>query len=554
VSLPAPNKLGSVVCDVRCCAIAGLLFAPFLFSGESLAGDEALSAQASRNWLSNLGGFQGQRFSDLDGINQENVKHLKVRYSVVLGGLMDAAGNTDATMPVSPLVKDGFLYVVDGWGAVSKIDLAADGRVVWRKDAGQYNLDSWLQSSRGLAIYKDSLISIAADGQLHWLDQGTGEITRSVQVGNPIEGYTIAAPPLVIGDTIVVGGAGADRGASTQIDAIDGRTGDRLWQRRPEAGEGWAGAFLQTGVYDPLSRATIWGTSRPALSLADGDLAQRDTNAIVALDVETGEVRNLFSYPDDEHHALSEASTYLLIPRPEPSGVDLAHFGTDGRFYLFDTENLETRVDAAYLPSDWQSRASATPVSRTEPVAPTTAQSVWPPGCPNIRSASTFSAAYSARTGLAYGAAADGCHPGVRPIVTTSAPGWLGAYYSGVDNALGLLAAVDPADGRVAAQHLFDFPLHAGALATAGGLVFTTTAEGTLYALDDQTLDTLWSSGFGTLTPTPPITFEVGGEQLLAVVVGGNSFNKILSYQPEQMKMNEALFVLVVLGVGAAVE
>ncbi len=469
---------------------------------------------------------------------------------------MDAAGNTDATLPISPLVKDGFLYVVDGWGAVSKIDLAAQGRVIWRKDAGQHNLDAWLQASRGLAFYEDSLLSIAADGQLHWIDEGTGEITRSVQVGNPIEGYTISAPPLVVGDTIVVGGSGADRGARTQIDGINARTGARLWQRHPKPGEGWAGAFLQTGIYDNQTHTTIWGTSRPELSVADAGLALPSTNAVVALDLVTGEVQNVFNYPDTTPDMLSEASSYLLTPGAPPLGSGVAHFGTDGRFYSLDSQTLERRVETEYLPSDWQAVANAAqgPAEAGVVVPLSSAQPVWSPGCPNLRSAPSFTSAFSPRTGLAYGAAADGCHPGVRPIVTTSAPGWLGAYYSGVDNALGMLAAVDPASGRVVEQRLFDFPLHAGALATAGGLVFTTTAEGTLHALHDETLETLWSAGFGTLTPNPPITFEVDGEQLLAVVVGGNRFNKDLSYQPEQMKMNEALFVLVVLGVGAPVE
>jgi alcohol dehydrogenase (cytochrome c) len=113
---------------------------------------------------------------------------------------------------------------------------------------------------------------------------------------------------------------------------------------------------------------------------------------------------------------------------------------------------------------------------------------------------------------------------------------------------MGMLTAIDPQSGAVRAQRLFDFPLHAGALATAGGLVFTTTAEGRLHALDDETLETVWSSKFGSLTSVPPFAFAVDGEEFVAVVVGGNAWSHELSYRPPEMGLTEPLYVLVVLG------
>ena len=136
-----------------------------------------------------------------------------------------------------------------------------------------------------------------------------------------------------------------------------------------------------------------------------------------------------------------------------------------------------------------------------------------------------FVSTYSERTGLSYGAGADGCLTDAIPAIKThSAPGWLGAYYAGAAADLGMLTAIDPASGTIAAQRLFDFPLHSGALATAGGLVFTTSAEGTLHALNDETLEPVWSRKFGSLASVPPVTFEVDGKQFVAVVVGGNRF------------------------------
>jgi len=75
-----------------------------LVSSQSPAQDLPHAAEPSRGWLSNLGDPAGHRYSDLTRINRENVGRLTVRFSVVLGGLLDAAGNADAALPVSPLV------------------------------------------------------------------------------------------------------------------------------------------------------------------------------------------------------------------------------------------------------------------------------------------------------------------------------------------------------------------------------------------------------------------------------------------------------------------
>src|SRR5262249_58204340 len=94
-----------------------------------LAGAPALAAQVTfdrianadaepQNWLTNHRTFDGQRFSPLAQINRQNVKSLHVAYAVALGGSA-ANENIEAT----PLVEDGFLYIVDQWGIVYKIDL-----------------------------------------------------------------------------------------------------------------------------------------------------------------------------------------------------------------------------------------------------------------------------------------------------------------------------------------------------------------------------------------------------------------------------------------------
>src|SRR5580704_11836 len=58
-----------------------------------------------QNWLMNHRTYDGQRFSPLARIDKDNVKGLRLAFSVALGG---RAGNefNEAT----PLAEDGFLY------------------------------------------------------------------------------------------------------------------------------------------------------------------------------------------------------------------------------------------------------------------------------------------------------------------------------------------------------------------------------------------------------------------------------------------------------------
>src|SRR5712671_7077786 len=71
-----------------------------------------------QNWLMNHRDYGSQRFSPLDQINTSNVKNLKLKFAIALGG---SAGNE--SLEATPLVEDGFMYIADGWGVVYKIDV-----------------------------------------------------------------------------------------------------------------------------------------------------------------------------------------------------------------------------------------------------------------------------------------------------------------------------------------------------------------------------------------------------------------------------------------------
>src|SRR5437879_1275226 len=95
---------------------------------------ERLRNPEPHNWLMNHRDFAAHRFSPLDAINKGNVKNLKLKFAVSLGG---TAGNE--ALEGTPLVDDGFMYISDHWGVVYKIDVRSgtSGRIVWKMDPGQ---------------------------------------------------------------------------------------------------------------------------------------------------------------------------------------------------------------------------------------------------------------------------------------------------------------------------------------------------------------------------------------------------------------------------------
>src|SRR5262249_46564299 len=109
-----------------------------------------------QNWLMNHRTYDAQRYSPIDKINKANVRNLKLAYAVAIGGT-SANENLQAT----PLAEDGYLYIVDQWGAVYKIDVRSGdmGRIVWRMDPGQEKVPL---ANRGAALWGNLVVSAAS--------------------------------------------------------------------------------------------------------------------------------------------------------------------------------------------------------------------------------------------------------------------------------------------------------------------------------------------------------------------------------------------------------
>jgi alcohol dehydrogenase (cytochrome c) len=132
--------------------------------------------------------------------------------------------------------------------------------------------------------------------------------------------------------------------------------------------------------------------------------------------------------------------------------------------------------------------------------------------------------AYSQQTGLFYVPANEwGMDIWNEPISYKKGGAYLGAGFTIrplFDDYIGALRAIDPKSGKIVWEVKNNAPLWGGVMTTAGGLVFYGTPEGYLKALDAKSGKELWKFQTGSGVVAPPVTWQDGDTQYVAVVSG----------------------------------
>jgi alcohol dehydrogenase (cytochrome c) len=108
------------------------------------------------------------------------------------------------------------------------------------------------------------------------------------------------------------------------------------------------------------------------------------------------------------------------------------------------------------------------------------------------------------------------------------------------------IVMADPLTGEIKKRAHSTYPNVSGALTTGGGLVFTGFADGTVAAYDDTTLEQVWKINVGTGLNAPPMTFEAGGKQFVAIMSGLSNVSKnrlVLTPELREMRHQTMLFV-----------
>jgi alcohol dehydrogenase (cytochrome c) len=500
------------------------------------------------NWLMNHRSYDAQRYSPLARINKDNVKGLKLAYAVAIGGT-SANENLQAT----PLAEDGFLYVVDQWGVVYKIDARSGdmGRIVWRMDPGQEKLPL---SNRGAALWGNLVLSTANyPARVIATDKETGKAVWETNLHDQPD-VQITAAVLPVKDKIIVGAAGGDRGVRDWIAALDAKTGKLLWRKYviPAPGEpgsetwkdknqvAWqtgGGAMWITGSYDPATNQVIWGTGNP-VPMFDATYRPGDnlyTNSVISWDPDAGKMNWYFQYTPGDHWDYDEAHSHILVDgeiNGQPRKL-ITHSARNGYLYTFERSNGQIAFAKPYLdrinwtagidqktgkPLDYDpSKDIQTYAGVATPMADNPTKTM----CPSPAGGSNFwPAAYSQRTKLIYIPALTPCADLTRKPDDYKPGNWRGGSYKQTERFETDLIAMDPFTGNIKGKVHVPFPNYSGALTTGGGLVFTGFTDGTFFAYDDTTLQPLWKINVGSGFNAPPMTFEVNGKQYIAIMSG----------------------------------
>ncbi len=303
--------------------------------------------------------------------------------------------------------------------------------------------DMFLASNRGVALYKNFVISVTGDCRVLYTNRDTGELVKTIKFDDlKTSQCFLSSAPLVIGDKLVVGGSGGDQGARAHIDAFNADTGALLWRTYSIPGPGepghetwkgtnnaWehgAGSFWQTGSYDPDLKLTIWGTGQPT-PMFDPEYRPGDnlyTNSTLGLDVDTGKMKWYFQYTPGDFLDYDEIGIKQLVDT-KVNGEDrkiVAHFGRNGFFYTLDRTNGNFIAAQQYVMkvnwTDGIDPKTGKPVEY-DPKKDLQVYKIGKPsrreqgmllGCPNIQGGvNFFPTTYSLRTHLSYGGGIEGC-------------------------------------------------------------------------------------------------------------------------------------------------
>ncbi len=553
-------------------------------------------AKEPQNWLLHHGNYQGHRFSQLKEINTDTVKNLKVVLSVALGGFEGAGtrykfGNLEAT----PIVEDGVIYVPDGWGTVYAIDVSSGKKGVFRWKFDPETNKAWAGdvaccgvNNRGVALWKDKVISISLDGRLFAINKATGEKVWERKIADPAIAETLTLAPLVVRDVAIVGSAGGEYGIRGWIDGTDLNTGQGIWRTYtiPGAGEPgnetwkdgkerWkhgGGSVWETATYDAESDTIYQGIGNAG---PDWDPEYRPGDnkwaaSVLALSPSDGKIKWGYQYTPNDPYDFDEISEHPIIDA-KVNGEDrklVVHAARNGFYYALDRTNGSFVAGKQYTDELNWAPGLDPKTGRPLNYDPTKDVQEYAPGshssranprsarlCPSHFGGKNWEpSAYNPELGLLYVPSKEGCNfletVEQKDFVDQGGPlnprdRFAGGGPKTPERLHGSLKAIDPVTGDTKVAEKLEYPNFSGVLATAGNLVFTGHVDGTFSAYDAKTLKEVWSVNLGTGINAPAVTYSVNGKQYVAVLVGSKQANAIFPNAPELKHTSTASMLFV---------
>jgi alcohol dehydrogenase (cytochrome c) len=486
------------------------------------------------NWMMYSGTLDSQRYSRLNQINTDNVTELEMKWSYQIP-VIDRAETV-------PTVVDGVMFITEAPSNLTAVD-ARTGRVYWRYD---HELPEDLRiccgrNNRGVAILGETLFMSTLDAHLVAIDARTGNVLWDVEVADYEAGYSKTAAPLIVKDKVVTGIAGGEFGIRGFIDAYDPVTGELEWRTYAIPGPGepgndsWSGdswktggaATWITGSYDPELNLIYWGTGNPGPDW-NGDVRLGDnlySDSALALNGDTGEIAWHFQFTPHDVHDYDSIQVPILadIEYQGSTRKVMMWANRNAFFYTIDRETGEFLEGEAYASQTWAQGLdpNGRPI-RVPGMAPTYEGILVSP--PIVGATNWYSPGYSQQTGLFYVTSFDGEQEFFKRDEEYEEgerfTGGGGRYNQPMDAFHSSIRAINPATAEIE----WEFPImprsSAGITTTAGGIVFTGSADGYFFALDAANGEELWHISLGARVHAAPMTYAIDGQQFVTIASG----------------------------------
>jgi len=236
-----------------------------------LAGAAAHAQQSS--WTAFHGNLASTKFSNAHSIIPDTVANLERAWDYRTGDVSGGSGSLPKTVwSATPVYANGTLYLGTPLYRIVALD-PATGAECWTYDSESMlepltqpalkNRSVACRDSGRTGICEKRLFLGTMDAELHAVDADTGPRCADFAEGgvlsvnqwnqvNDVFPFSLLQPPLVVGDTLLLGWAGMDWEYTVappgNLLAIDARTGDLLWDT----------SFIPPEMISRTGTANIW--------------------------------------------------------------------------------------------------------------------------------------------------------------------------------------------------------------------------------------------------------------------------------------------------------
>ena len=547
---------------------AALLLIASINSFASVTGERIIEADAEPgSWLSHGRNYAEDRMSPLTQINKDNVSELGLSWYFDTG--------TKRGLEASPLVIDGVIYTTGSWSKVFALD-ARTGEQIWQYDPQvprEWGVNACCDVvNRGVAAWGNSIFVGTIDGRLISINRADGSVEWDVLTIDKGRPFTITGAPRVVNGKVLIGNGGAEYGVRGYLSGYDADTGELSWRFHTVPGnpadehesevmrmaaETWTGnVYWQVGgggtawdsmAYDPEANLLYFGVgngspwNRHIRSPDGGD--NLFLSSIVAINPDTGKYAwhyqttpaDTWDYTATQHIILADLELNGEIRKV------LMQAPKNGFFYVIDRITGELLSAENYVPITWATHVdmeTGRPVetenadhqaeTKTPSPAPFGGHN-WHPMAFNTDTGLVYipamlnSAPYSTDPAFTY---QPGKYWNLGQVNDTEQAGMMASLPPGLVEAVvrriakGKLIAWDPIKQKEAWSVMHTTMWNGGVLTTKSGLVFQGTGDGRFVAYDGENGSKLWESPTITGVIAPPISYEVDGDQYIALMAG----------------------------------